>query len=253
MNELNENNQLFIEAFNYKNLGTVRVQVDPSGRLWFCLTDVCDVLELSSPNKVVKRLFQQGISNICINTLGGPQNLTFVDEGNLYKAIMGSRKPEAQSFQEWICYEVIPSIRRTGQYTLNQEKPTIAGFLHTLVDTIFGVKNTVDEHTLLLEEHNIRFTKQDQILMEYNGRITEVEEAQKAVFETEYWSILGFANYYRLDPNTYNSAELGKKASKYCRENNIAIGYRPDQHYGRVNIYPYNVLVEVFNNTFSGN
>ena len=175
MNELNENNQLFIEAFNYKNLGTVRVQVDPSGRLWFCLTDVCDVLELSSPNKVVKRLFQQGISNICINTLGGPQNLTFVDEGNLYKAIMGSRKPEAQSFQEWICYEVIPSIRRTGQYTLNQEKPTIAGFLHTLIDTIFGVKNTVDEHTLLLEEHNLRFTRQDQILMEYNGRITEVE------------------------------------------------------------------------------
>ena len=162
-------------------------------------------------------------------------------------------KIEAQDFQKWICYEVIPSIRSTGQYTLNQGTPTVAGFLHTLVDTIFGVKNTVDEHTLTLEDHNIRFTRQDQILMEYNGRISEVEEAQKAVFETEYWSILGFANYYRLDPNTYNSVELGKKASKYCRENNIAIGYRPDQNYGRVNIYPYHVLVEIFNNTFSGN
>ena len=260
MNELITNEQNFMEIFNYKNLGSVRVHIDEHGNPWFCLSDVCNILGLQNPAKVSSRLFQEGITSSYTLTNGGVQNLLCINEANLYKAIMGSRKPEAEDFQRWICFDVIPSIRKTGQYTLNQETPTVAGFLHTMIDTIFGVKNTVDNHSIEinkhaseLEEHNLRFTRQDQILMEYNGRITEVEEAQKAVFETEYWSILGFANYYRLDPNTYNSSELGKKASKYCRENNIAIGYRPDQNYGRVNIYPYHVLVEIFNNTFSGN
>lgn len=260
MNELISNEQNLMEIFNYKNLGCIRVQLDKYGNPWFCLVDVCNVLGIGNSRDVVNRLFEKGVDSIDTLTPGGVQTLIFIDEPNLYKAIMGSRKQEAQEFQRWICYEVIPSIRKTGQYTLNQETPTIAGFLHTMIDTLFGVKNTVDnhsveinKHTSELEEHNLRFTRQDQILMEYNGRITEVEEAQKAVFETEYWSILGFANYYRLDPNTYNSIELGKKASKYCRENNIAIGYRPDQRHGRVNIYPYHVLVEIFNNTFSGN
>ena len=170
--------------------------------------------------------------------------MIFINESNLYRAVLGSRKPEAKLFSDWICNEVIPSIRRTGQYNL--ENPSVYQVIRLMNDAMENLERKVDEHFAITQDNS-------QILMEHSGRITAVEEAQKAVFETEYWSILGFANYYRLDPNTYNSSELGKKASKYCRENNIAIGYKPDQHYGRVNIYPYHVLVEIFNNTFSGN
>lgn len=48
--------------------------------------------------------------------LRGNPNMTFIDEGNLYQVIFQSRKPNAVKFKEWVCYEVIPSIRKHGAY-----------------------------------------------------------------------------------------------------------------------------------------
>ena len=50
-------------------------------------------------------------------TKGGKQALLYVDEPNLYKAIMQSRKKEAEVFSDWIFYEVIPAIRKHGYYS----------------------------------------------------------------------------------------------------------------------------------------
>lgn len=111
----NGNNNPF-EIFNYKNLGSVRTKVDEHGNPWFCLSDVCNILGIANTSQMTSRLFEKGICSTYTLTNGGTQNLTFVDEPNLYKAIMGSRKQEAQDFQNWICYEVIPMIRRTGAY-----------------------------------------------------------------------------------------------------------------------------------------
>lgn len=47
----NGNNNPF-EIFNYKNLGSVRVQLDQNGNPWFCLNDICNVLGLSTITKV---------------------------------------------------------------------------------------------------------------------------------------------------------------------------------------------------------
>lgn len=104
------------EIFNYKNLGTVRTKLDEHGNPWFCLADVCSILGIGNSRDVVNRLFEKGVDLIDTLTPGGVQSVIFIDEPNLYKAIMGSRKQEAQEFQNWICYEVIPMIRRTGAY-----------------------------------------------------------------------------------------------------------------------------------------
>ena len=116
MNNVTPNGNNPFEIFNYKNLGSVRTRLDEHGNPWFCLLDVCNVLGIGNSSDVVNRLFEKGVDSIDTLTSGGVQRLVFVDEPNLYKAIMGSRKKEAQDFQNWICYEVIPSIRRTGAY-----------------------------------------------------------------------------------------------------------------------------------------
>lgn len=64
-----------------------------------------------------KRLNPKGVDSIDILTKGGKQALLYVDEPNLYKAIMQSRKKEAEVFSDWIFYEVIPSIRKHGYYS----------------------------------------------------------------------------------------------------------------------------------------
>lgn len=49
--------------------------------------------------------------------------LTFISEQNLYKVIMRSDKPQAEPFQDWVCGEVLPSIRKTGNYSLMDKVP----------------------------------------------------------------------------------------------------------------------------------
>ena len=83
------------EIFNYKNLGSVRTTLDEYGNPWFCLNDVADILQLSNSRMINERLNPKGVSLIYTPTNGGGQNLTFIDEGNLYMAIGRSRKPEA--------------------------------------------------------------------------------------------------------------------------------------------------------------
>ena len=82
----------------------------------FCLADVCKVLELQvTPTK--NRLNEDGVNSIkVIDNLGRTQLATFISEQNLYKVIMRSDKPQAEPFQDWVCGEVLPTIRKTGGY-----------------------------------------------------------------------------------------------------------------------------------------
>ena len=104
------------EIFNKENLGSIRTAV-VDGEPWFCLKDACDILELKQPSKVKERLNEKGVLSIHTLTKGGKQALLYVDEPNLYKAIMQSRKKEAEVFSDWIFYEVIPAIRKHGYYS----------------------------------------------------------------------------------------------------------------------------------------
>ena len=104
------------EIFSKENLGSVRTAV-VGGEPWFCLKDACDILGLKQPVRVKERLNEKGVISIHTLTKGGKQALLYIDEPNLYKAIMQSRKKEAEVFSDWIFYEVIPSIRKHGYYS----------------------------------------------------------------------------------------------------------------------------------------
>jgi len=106
------NNQ--IKIFNF-NSSAVRV-FEKDGQPWWVAKDVCEVLELSNPTVTLQRLDEDEVTKF---NLGGFQGETnFVNEPGLYSLILGSRKPEAKQFKRWITHEVIPSIRQTGQYSL---------------------------------------------------------------------------------------------------------------------------------------
>lgn len=100
-----------LKIFENKEFGKVRVQLVDNEPM-FCLSDVCKVLDLQV-GATKSRLNEKGISLINTLTNGGNQNLVYVNEQNLYKVIMRSDKPQAESFQDWVCGEVLPSIRKT--------------------------------------------------------------------------------------------------------------------------------------------
>lgn len=104
-----------IRIFQNESFGEVRV-TGTSEEPLFCLADICRILGLQvTPTK--NRLKPDGVSLIkVIDSLGREQEAIFISEQNLYKVIMRSDKPQAESFQDWVCGEVLPSIRKHGAY-----------------------------------------------------------------------------------------------------------------------------------------
>ncbi|HHK5577021.1 TPA: Bro-N domain-containing protein [Neisseria polysaccharea] len=107
-------NVISVFSFKSQNVRTQVVNAEP----WFCLGDVADILAISNHNEIVGRLKEKGCKKIAIPTKGGSQELTFINEPNLYRVIFRSRKAEAVKFQDWIFEEVIPQIRKTGGYQI---------------------------------------------------------------------------------------------------------------------------------------
>lgn len=105
-----------VKVFENEKFGQVRTTTINS-EPWFCLADVCRVLEIGNPTMVKERLKKDGLSTIeVIDNIGRTQQATFIGESNLYKVIFQSRKPEAEQFADWVTGEVLPSIRKSGLY-----------------------------------------------------------------------------------------------------------------------------------------
>ncbi len=123
-------------AFEAKS---VRVQ-EIDGSPWFCVTDVCSILGYSnSRDAMSKHCREKGVAKRDTLTTKGKQALTFIDEGNLYRLIIKSRKEEALRFESWVCDEVLPSIRKHGHYVDHH------GAMGDLVGAVIG---TSGEHVL---------------------------------------------------------------------------------------------------------
>ena len=103
----------------------VRVVLDENGEPLFVAKDVAQSLGYSSTNMVT--IFQsvpnewKGSNRIA--TLGGEQDMLILTEQGLYFFLCRSDKPTARPFQKWLAGEVLPSIRRTGSYSLPMTPP----------------------------------------------------------------------------------------------------------------------------------
>lgn len=104
-----------------KAFGKVRV-IERNNEPWFVGKDVAEALGYSNPRKALSdhvKGTHKGVTNC--DTLGGKQQLTIIDEAGLYSLVLRSKLPAAEAFQEWVVAEVIPSIRKTGSYSVNQD------------------------------------------------------------------------------------------------------------------------------------
>ena len=88
-----------------------------TGDVWFNLNDICKALEIANPWNVKARLEDDLCQTEAIlDSLGRTQKMTFVNEAGMYEVVIRSDSPKAKSFRKWICYEVLPSIRKHGAY-----------------------------------------------------------------------------------------------------------------------------------------
>lgn len=104
-----------LTVFQNPEFGELRT-AEHNGETWFCLADICKPLGIRAKDCKL-RLKKDGVDTIDLtDAMGRMQGTLFVNEGNLYRAIFQSRKPEAERFTDWVTEEVLPSIRKTGRY-----------------------------------------------------------------------------------------------------------------------------------------
>lgn len=109
-----------LKLFENKEFGKIRVEV-VDNKPYFNLNDVCNVLELSNPRQIKIRLNDKGVILMDTLTNGGNQKSNFINESNLYKCIFQSKKKNAMKFTDWVTEEVLPTIRKYGEYKLKNE------------------------------------------------------------------------------------------------------------------------------------
>ncbi len=87
---------------------------------WFVGKDICSCLGIANNRDALATLDADELRVDISDTSVGKRHMAFINECGLYHLIFRSRKPQAQRFRRWVTHEVLPSIRKTGQYQTTQ-------------------------------------------------------------------------------------------------------------------------------------
>lgn len=108
-----------LQIFNNEEFGEVRM-TEINGKPYFVATDVATALGYTNPRKAISD-HCRGVTKRDTPTSSGVQQMSYINEGDLYRLIMKSKLPSAEKFEKWVMEEVLPSIRKNGGYIAGQE------------------------------------------------------------------------------------------------------------------------------------
>jgi anti-repressor protein len=142
----------------------VRTLIGPDGEPRFVLADLCKALNINNSSDVARRLSDSMKGVDLIDTPGGRQKVTVVTEAGMYSVVLRSDKPEAVKFQEWVTGEVLPSIRKTGSYSLQprlEGAELMAAALIEAQKTIEAAQQRAEsaEAQIEADKHHVQYSK----------------------------------------------------------------------------------------------
>ena len=181
---------------------------------------------------------------------------TFLTEMGLYKLILKSRKPEAEKFQDWVCNEVLPSIRKHGMYATPQ----------TIEDMIANPANTIkllealqkeqentkkEKEKTRLEKEKTKLEKEakeeairTKALIGSKREATAMNTASTAVKKVKKLEVaLDVSREYASTKRVtiaanYSDSEVHRPLGTYCKKHNIATKIIEDNSFDFVKSYP---------------
>lgn len=144
-----------LSIFKNPNFGSLRVIIE-NGEPLFCLPDLCKVLDVNTSN--ISRKLDDWVLKLrpIEDAMGRLRDTNFVTEEGLYGVIFSSNKEEAKSFKRWIAGDVIPSIRKTGMYSLNGQSQTPS---YMIEDPILRAKRWIEE-----KEYEMELERKNKIM-----------------------------------------------------------------------------------------
>ena len=190
-----------LKIFENEEFGQVRT-VMRDGEVWFIARDVAEALGYANASDAISKHVDREDKGIAkCDTLGGTQELTVLNESGLYSLILSSKLGSAKRFKRWVTSEVLPAIRKTGNYEMSRLSKEMRAILNC------------DERIVIIDD---RVTNLENCMtIDYGEQVVLGDEVNKAVLDA-----LG-GKY----SNAYN--EIGKKVFAECN--------RDLKHYFHVN------------------
>lgn len=180
--------QLDILKYDFKN-NEIRTVTHDDGSVWFVAKDITDSLGMSNGREAVRKLDDDEKNAVILNDGSGkPNNFTILNESGMYSLILQSRKPEAKDFKKWVTNEVLPSIRKTGSYSMIPEnQPSLP-------------TNYIEALQALIESE-----KAKQIALENQAKAEAEVSKLTTIIDNEFgWSsILRAASYAGVHESTF--------------------------------------------------
>lgn len=232
-----------IQVFNNDDFGNVRTLV-VNGEPWFVAADVCKILGLEQVSRAMSKLDPDEGGLLSVPHPQSPEKtmeVNGVNEYGLYRLVSTSNKPEAKKFSRWIIHEVLPSIRKTGSYSIRPE-PT--DFERMNAETAnLNAKAAVFEHWMRLSDA-LDTPQHHQICAHYASGVLAghpvlpLPKVDRSYSATEVASMLGItahkvgmlANKHGLKTDQYGywvmdkSAHSSKEVSSF-RYNDLAVDF----------------------------
>lgn len=105
-----------ILKFTFEGTEEIRaIQID--GEPWFVGKDVAEILGYSQTAQAIRKHVDEEDKGVFeMNTPGGKQQMTIINESGLYSLILSSKLPTAKKFKRWVTSVVLPSIRKHGMF-----------------------------------------------------------------------------------------------------------------------------------------
>lgn len=177
--EEREKNMNNIEIFKNNEFGSLRTLMI-NDEPWFIGKDVADALGYKDHKKALRTNVDKEDKDVhSMDTLGGIQNLIIINESGLYSLILGSKLKKAKKFKHWVTSEVLPSIRKNGNYQLPTNDPM------KILELTFQVQKNHDEKINTLES-KVKYLEDDVLLSpsEYSSIASAVNQRVNYIKET---------------------------------------------------------------------
>lgn len=190
-----------LKIFENEEFGQVRT-INIDGEPWFVGKDVAVALGYCDPADAIRTHVDKEDKGVGETpTPGGKQRVIIINESGLYSLILGSKLGSAKRFKRWVTSEVLPAIRKTGSYEMDDYSPEMKAILMHDKKLV-----KIDNRVTDLENH---------MTIDYGQQTVLGDEVNKAVLDA-----LGGKH-----SNAYN--EIGKKVFAECN--------RDLKHYFHVN------------------
>lgn len=155
-----------IKTFNNAEFGSVRT-IEMDGEPYFVGKDVAEILGYSEPRSAVSKkvdVEDRGVAKM--ETPSGIQEMTVINESGLYSLILSSKLPTAKKFKHWVTAEVLPTIRKTGSYSIARKPDS-----YMIEDPVARATRWIEEYQekLALEEK----IKQDEPLVDFANQVSD--------------------------------------------------------------------------------